>query len=91
VDEQILTLRDEIWNEVLTEVSRMGYFKISDLGFTESERHTVRRTLKSMEATGWLQRRNERAAQWCLGEKAETNLNASRHAIQEAQAVLAEE
>ena len=86
-----MTLRDEIWNEALTKVSRMGYFKISDLEFTESQRHTVRRTLKSMEAAGWLQRRNGRAAKWCLGAKAETTLNASRDAIQQARAVLDEE
>jgi len=81
---QIMTLRDKIWDEVLDELRCTGRFKISDLDFHKSKRHTVRRVLREMEDYGWLRRTSERAATWRLGPKAEMHLNVSADHIKQA-------
>jgi len=80
-----MTLRDEVWDEVLHELRRTGQFKISDLDFGPPQRHTVRRVLKEMEDFGWLRRTSERAATWRLGPQAEIHLNVSVDHIRQAQ------
>jgi len=70
---------------VLDELVRTGTFKISDLDFDESKRHTVRRVLKQMESLGWLTRESNKAAIWRLGPKAKTKLNVSAEKIRESE------
>lgn len=70
-----MTLRDEIWNEVLTTLVNRGQFKINELPFDESQRHTVRRVLKEMEELGWLTRESEHASIWRIGSKSELLLD----------------
>ncbi len=79
-----MTVRDQVWSAVLHEIRATGRFKISDLDFEDSQRHTVRRTLKEMESLGWLARTNNRAATWRIGPKAETHLNVSADHIRQA-------
>lgn len=79
-----MTLRDEVWDEVLDQLLKTGKFKIGDLPFDESQRHTVRRVLREMEEMGWLERETPRAAYWRLGEKAEMHLNVSADKIEQA-------
>ncbi|MUV56229.1 hypothetical protein [Halogeometricum sp. CBA1124] len=64
------TLRDRVWNDVLITVSKQGSFKMGDLGFSESQRHTVRRVLKAMEEQDWLHRENNRMKTWHPGDTA---------------------
>lgn len=75
-----MTQRDEAWSAALEKLTEDGQFKISDLDFTEGQRHTVRRALKEMEELGWLKRVNERGRIWYAGEKAELLLNLSEDA-----------
>jgi len=80
----MMTLRDDVWHEVLRQLVKTGSFRISDLPFDESQRHTVRRVLREMEDLGWLSRKNKRAATWRIGEAAELRLNVSADTIQQA-------
>lgn len=77
-----MTLRDSVWDAVLRELTTVGEngFKISDLDFDESQRHTVRRVLREMEKLGWLQRNNERGRIWYPGESTKRSLNISEDA-----------
>lgn len=70
-----MTLRDTVWHAVLKQLRKTGSFRISDLPFDESQRHTVRRVLREMEEMEWLARENNRAATWHPGETALTHLN----------------
>ena len=79
-----MTLRDDVWNAVMKQLVKTGHFRISDLPFNESQRHTVRRTLRDMEEMGWLGRENERAATWRMGKLAEIHLNVSADKIKAA-------
>lgn len=79
-----MTIRDEVWHEVMKQLVQTGYFKISDLPFEEGQRHTVRRVLKEMEERGWLERENERAAIWRIGETGRLHLNISAEKIRQA-------
>jgi hypothetical protein len=81
-----MTLRDAVWNSVMKQLIKTGQFRISDLPFNESQRHTVRRTLRTMEELEWLSRENDRAATWRMGENAELYLNVSADKIKAAQA-----
>lgn len=65
-----MTLRDDVWHEVLTLLTRKGQFKIGELPFTEGQRHTVRRVLREMEKLGYLTRESKRAATWRVSEEA---------------------
>jgi hypothetical protein len=76
-----MTLRDQVWHEVLLELRKTGCFRISELPFDEGQRHTVRRVLREMEEMDWLARESTRAAIWRMGEKAELYLNVSRDHI----------
>jgi predicted transcriptional regulator len=79
-----MTLRDQVWDAVLKQILKTGYFRISDLPFDEGQRHTVRRTLRVMEEQEWLSRENNRAATWRMGELAELHLNVSADKIEAA-------
>ena len=75
-----MTLRDQVWNSVLHRLTENGRFQISDLPFNESQRHTVRRTLREMEDFGWLKRTSETGKTWYAGELAEEHLQLSSRA-----------
>lgn len=79
-----MTLRDDVWDEVLTTLTNRGAFKISDLPFQEKQRHTVRRVLREMEEMGWLRRESPQAAFWRIGSKAELLLNIDEEVLEEA-------
>lgn len=70
-----MTLRDDIWDEVLLTLRNRGKFKISELPFEDNQRHTVRRALTEMEDMGWLYRESKQAAIWRLGNKAQLVLD----------------
>lgn len=74
-----MTLRDRVWDAVLRELATDDGegFKISDLDFGESKRHTVRRVLREMEDMGWLERSNDRGRIWDGGENADLLLTRS--------------
>lgn len=79
-----MTTRDAVWDAVLLELVRVGSFRIGDLPFDKSKRHTVRRVLREMEAMNWLERENNHAATWRMGEKARTGLNVSKERIDQS-------
>lgn len=83
-----MTLRDDIWDQALEVINEQGVFKISDLPFSDSQRHTVRRVLREMEDKGWLTRKTPQAKTWVAGERAKEQLNLSEEA--RAHAVLGE-
>lgn len=76
-----MTLRDEVWDEVLKTIARQDSFKISDLDFTESQRHTVRRVLKEMETLDWLRRDSPQAGIWRTGTRAQ-ELNLHKYGVE---------
>lgn len=69
-----MTTRDDVWSAVLDLITEKGAFRRSDLPFDESQRHTVRRTLKGMEEHGWLWRTDEMSPIWRAGPKAKERL-----------------
>lgn len=79
-----MTLRDEVWNAALRELTAAeeSKFKIGDLGFEDSQRHTVRRVLREMEELSWLERENDRSHIWYPGESARQLLNLDRSSEQ---------
>lgn len=85
IGEYKMTIRDEVWHEVLLQLMRTSKFRIGDLPFDESQRHTVRRVLREMEQMSWLSRETERAATWRMGELAQRHLNVSAEQIRESQ------
>jgi len=80
-----MTLRDDIWDDVLLRIVQQGKFKISDLGYDESHRNTVRRVLREMEDQGWLARESEQSSIWRLGPKAELFMSVGADAVRESQ------
>jgi len=80
-----MTLRDDIWDDVLFRLVHEGKFKISDLGYDESQRNTVRRVLREMEEQGWLSRESEQASIWRLGPKAEMLMSVDSDVIKDSQ------
>ena len=77
-----MTVRDRVWDAVLRELVTEddAKFKISDLDFTESERHTVRRVLREMEELSWLERTSDTGRIWYAGESAREFLKISNEA-----------
>ena len=71
----IMALRDDVWDSVLHVLKEEGRLQISDLPFEDSQRHTVRRTLREMENKGWLMRESERGKIWYAGPVAKESLN----------------
>jgi MarR-like DNA-binding transcriptional regulator SgrR of sgrS sRNA len=65
-----MTIRDDTWDAAFEQLLTTGEFKLTDLPFNESERHTVRRVLREMENKGWLQRETG-SSKWRVGKKAE--------------------
>lgn len=66
-----MTLRDDVWHEVLSTLATQQKFKISELGFEDSQRHTVRRVLREMESRGYLKRDNKQSPFWQRGPQFE--------------------
>jgi len=54
-----VTLRDDIWSRILLKLRLLEPFRIQELGFGESERHTAGRVLREMEQMGWIYRGTE--------------------------------
>lgn len=79
-----MTLRDQAWNTILEQIVKSGKFKLSDLPFKESERHTVRRVARALEDYDWLTRDSPNAAIWRAGPKAELLMNLSEQKIEQA-------
>jgi hypothetical protein len=75
-----MTVRDEVWDAVLQDLRENGRFKLGDLPFEESKRHTVRRVLKTMEGQGWLYRTSKRGRTWYAGNKAKEYLDLEKRA-----------
>ena len=60
-----MTLRERAWHvTLLTQLVQLEEFRRKDLGFEESERHTVQRALSSMEDLGWLYRETTTGGVW---------------------------
>ena len=76
------TIRDEAWNAAIEQLVRTGKFKLIDLPFKESERHTVRRVLREMQSYSWLTRESEHSSIWRAGPKAELLLNISQEKLE---------
>ena len=76
-----MTLRDQAWNVALIQIVKTGKFKLTDLPFDGSERHTVRRALREMEKYDWLTRDSPHSTIWRAGDKAEMLLNLSEHKL----------
>ena len=70
-----MTLRDEAWTTALEQIVKTGKFKLSDLPFKNSERHTVRRVLRELESFGWLERTSPHSSIWRPGPRAVFLLN----------------
>jgi hypothetical protein len=81
-----MTLRDEVWNNVLQRLLKTGKFKATDLQFSETQRHTVRRVLREMEDMHWLTRDSDRSSTWRMGENAKIHLDAAPDTIERAEA-----
>jgi len=79
--EKTVTLKDECWTTMLEQVNRTGKFKLGDLPFKKSERHTCRRTAREMEAYGWLTRDSEHSSIWRAGPKSEMLFNLSEEKL----------
>jgi hypothetical protein len=77
-----MTLRDDCWTTALEQIVRTGKFKLTDLPFKESERHTVRRVLREMEGYSWLTRDSQHASIWRAGPKAEMLMNLSEEKLE---------
>jgi len=77
----LMTLRDEVWNALLEQIVMTSKFKITDLPFKQSERHTVRRCLRQAEELSWLGRTSEHSAIWRAGPKAKMLLNLSEEKL----------
>jgi DNA-binding HxlR family transcriptional regulator len=76
-----MTTRDEVWDVVATELASSGKFRISDLPFDESQKATVRRTLREMERIGWVTRTTDQSPIWRLGPKAKLLLDVSEDVV----------
>jgi hypothetical protein len=72
-----MTLRDEAWNALLEQTVMTSKFKLTDLPFKESEKHTLRRCVRQAEEFGWLERTSEHSAIWRAGPKAKMLMNLS--------------
>jgi hypothetical protein len=79
-----MVLRDSVWNSALEKIQKNGSFKLTDLPFNKSERHTVRRCAREMESFGWLSRESEHAAIWRAGPKAEMLMNLGEEQLEQA-------
>ncbi|SFG00505.1 hypothetical protein SAMN04488063_1105 [Halopelagius inordinatus] len=76
-----MTLRDRVWDAVLCELATEdAQFKISELDFDDSQRHTVRRVLREMENLSWLERTSDVGRIWYAGEKARRYVKLSEEA-----------
>ena len=75
-DKYDLTVRDRVWDATLELLDeRPTWVKLwrvrERAGLDESKDRTIRRTLRAMEATGWLQRSGENSKKWRHGPKFE--------------------
>lgn len=73
-DKYDLTVRDRVWDATLELLEErplgLKLWRIRQrAGLDESHDRTIRRTLRSMEATGWLSRPTENSKRWEHGPK----------------------
>lgn len=82
------TLRDQIWDVALEQLVAKGELRatevIEDAGLDESQRQTVRRTLRSLEEDGWLERDSPQSSIWRLGATGQRLLNVREDTIDES-------
>lgn len=64
-----MTLRDETWNTVLLTLTKHDEFKLADLPFKESQKHTVRRCLREMDDYDWIERESPQHSTWRAGPR----------------------
>ncbi|TKX86730.1 hypothetical protein EXE43_06780 [Halorubrum sp. SS5] len=64
-----MTLRDTTWHTVLLTLTRQDEFKLTDLGFKDSEKHTVKRCLRELEEYGWIERDSPQHSIWRAGPR----------------------
>ena len=79
-----MTLRDEAWNAAMEQIVKTGKFKLADLPFKKSERHTVRRVLREQQRYSWLTRDSDNSSIWRAGPKAELMMNLSEDKLRQA-------
>lgn len=75
-----MTTRDAVWGAVIERIVEDGRFRVSDLPFDESKRHTVRRVLREMEDMEYLYRRDDSPQTWRAGENAKLHFDLSEEA-----------
>lgn len=64
-----MTLRDEAWHTVFHTLTQKEEFKLTDLGFKDSEKHTVKRCLREMSDYGWIERDTPQHSIWRAGPR----------------------
>jgi ribosomal protein S19E (S16A) len=79
-----MTLRDDCWDTVLTVLVDQGRFKLSELPFEDSQKHTVRRVVREMESKGWVERKSKHAAIWRIGPKGRLLLDVDQEVIEKS-------
>lgn len=81
-----MTLRDDVWDEVLEKLIADGKFRLSELESIEDDgqKHTARRTLRELERKGWLKRTSPQSPIWRMGEFAEMMLNVDEETLESA-------
>ena len=70
-----MTIRDEVWNEVITTLATEGEFRIKDLDIDEEKKYTVRRCLQEMEDQGWVTRSSKQSPIYRTGWKMKLIMN----------------
>ena len=80
----IMTLRGDCWDTVLTILVEEGRFKLSELPFEDSQKHTVRRVVREMESKGWVERKSKQAAIWRIGPKGRLLLDVDEEVIEKS-------
>lgn len=66
-----MTLRDDVWSEVILMIYKQESFKMADLPFEEGQLHTARRVMRSMEEKGYLMRTSKGSSIWRRGPLAD--------------------
>lgn len=75
-----MTVRDEIWCEILPILVADGRFTVSDLPFGEGDHETIRQVCQEMEDHGYLERCSDTRQGWRAGPRARRNLELTEKA-----------
>ncbi|WP_049923941.1 hypothetical protein [Halopiger djelfimassiliensis] len=83
------TLRDQIWDATMEKLVAEGKLKAAHVmvhcGLDESQRQTVRRTLRALEEDGWLERDSPQSGIWRIGWKGRMLLDVDDETIENSQ------